>query len=45
MSDNFEISEGSGLFVRSDEIDNKHLQVIKIGLGPDGTEQGFLQAG
>ena len=45
MADNVNITAGSGVVIRSDEVSGSQIQVIKIALGLDGAEDLLLDSG
>ena len=45
MADDVQINPGSGgAVIRTDELDGKHYQVIKIAFGADGTLEAFVSS-
>ena len=45
MADNVNVTAGSGVVVRSDEVGGVQIQVVKIALGGDGAEDNLVDAG
>ncbi len=45
MADNVTITPGIGKAIRTDEVSGTHLQVVKLALGADGSEDALLSSG
>lgn len=44
MADNVAVTPGSGVDIRTDEISSKHYQVVKLALGADGSDDGWVSS-